>query len=233
MAKKVQNKTFVKSPPNSNEIRFTRAQEPENDTVTFMHRPDLKNEMKAKLANLMSQLESGKMTDSQLAELAASLSLEDKTPASGQPNRAEPRALGSKATLTNLLREAVEASPGDFSWSVLVCQDVTEVLALIASHLSPEQSDTALSKLILARSIWTCMACQTYEVDLVLAGYLECTFCTHWYHCKCVEKMCQTVVTPFVCHSCLSLQSEPVEKETVIVLPDDGTLEMSVAIESK
>ena len=142
-----------------------------------------------------------------------------------------PLVPGSHATSVKLLKDGVKSAPSDFSWCVLACEDVDSVLDLVAGHLTPEDSDVALSKLITAKSVWACRSCHAYDMESVLSGYTECSFCAHWYHNRCAEKMGVSAVTPFVCALCLSLQTaDSLDRETVIVLPDDGTLEMSVAI---
>ena len=144
-------------------------------------------------------------------------------------------ALGANSTKRNLLREALQSDVSQFCWCVLIAEEVTDILDAIAVHMTVEEREEILAKMILARSVWTCKKCSAFSLEAILAGYKECSFCTHWYHAKCLTESDDVVgedvddEATFVCETCVALreQNDPqtaavISKDTLVILPDSS-----------
>merc|ERR1719295_1955916 len=109
-----------------------------------------------RLRQLMTELDSGRMSERDFDKLSRTVSNFSNSGAERQllpEGNLFPSSSGTvlASTKLKLLQEAVKSSPSDFCWCMIVCQEVTQVLELIANHMSPEDSEVVLSKLVAAR----------------------------------------------------------------------------------
>ena len=132
--------------------------------------------------------------------------------------------LGRNTPKLNLLKQTLSAEISEFCWCVLISEDVSNILEIIAKEMTVEDREEILGKMIIARSIWACKKCDSYSIDSILGGYLECTFCTHWFHAKCVDPTESVQGGLFVCESCVALKDQSAEavlsKDTLVILPN-------------
>ena len=123
--------------------------------------------------------------------------------------------LGVNVPRRNLLRAALNAKVSDFSWCALVCGHQENNLEMMANlaDFDIDERETILSKFILAKSLWTCKKCQSFDsIERMLSGYIACNLCQHWFHRVCCSDNNGRVedsfnfrgVGEFVCESCAS-----------------------------
>ena len=81
-----------------------------------------------------------------------------------------------------------------------------------------KEREEILEKFILAKSVWSCQKCvqqqKSFDIELILTGYIECRVCSHWFHRSCCDNLDEIMVAGndenfiYVCESCVNMQNQ-------------------------
>merc|ERR1712029_369308 len=123
-----------------------------------------------------------------------------------------PPAIGYNGPRKRFLKESLGKEVNGLHWFVAVCEDRDEMLDLAATTLDQDDRELWIDMYNRAKVAWSCKSCiGTPTLEIALYGFVECNFCSHWFHIKCCQNItdCQLYTdTPgdhlhnYVCSSC-------------------------------
>ena len=137
--------------------------------------------------------------------------------ASDAGKKSSKQIIGLNAPRYNLLREALHVNVNEYCWCFLICSDVHVTLEALAKEFNIKEREEILEKFILAKSVWSCRKCvqlekNSFNIERILTGYIECRVCSHWYHRSCCDNLDETLVAGndenfiYVCENCVNMQ---------------------------